>query len=300
LSTVTVAQPIKTNWIPFATAGATALAGYTYYQTSNKLSAESKAALIGDDQWVDIKVKEVITINHNVKRVIFELPSSEHVLGLSTASCVLTKFIRPENGKAVIRPYTPVSDPAQTGEFELIIKSYQKGLMSNHIHGLNPGEVLSFKGPIVKYRWEPNLHKEIALLGGGTGITPLYQLIHAIDSNPNDKTKVHLFFANIGEEDILLKSELEQIFKKKPDQFKLHLFLEKAPNNWDGGVGYITKEYLSKELFPASADNVKVFVCGPPPFYEAISGNKVSPTDQGELKGHLKDLGFTKDQVFKF
>lgn len=256
--------------------------------------------MTGGDQWVDIKVKDVITVNHNVKRVIFQLPSPDQTLGLTTASCVLTKFVRPENGKPVIRPYTPISDPAETGEFEMIIKSYKNGLMSNHIHGLAPGDVLSFKGPIMKYKWEPNLHKEIALLGGGTGIAPLYQLVHSIASNPADKTKVHLFFANISEDDILLRQELEDVFSKKPDQFKLHLFVEKPSKTWKGQVGYISKDYLSKQMFPASDDNVKVFVCGPPPFYEAISGNKVSPTDQGELKGHLKDLGFTKEQVFKF
>lgn len=32
----------------------------------------------------------------------------------------------------------------------------------------------------------------------------------------------------------------------------------------------------------------------------AISGDKVSPKDQGELSGVLKDAGYTKDQVYKF
>jgi len=48
------------------------------------------------------------------------------------------------------------------------------------------------------------------------------------------------------------------------------------------------------------SENIKVFVCGPPPMYKAISGGKKSPSDQGELTGYLKDLGYSKDQVFKF
>lgn len=299
MMSTSVARPVKNGWAPIAAAGVTAVAGYVAYENGNKLKAETKKSLVGDDQWVDFKLKEIVPVNHNVKRFIFELPSEEHVLGLHVASAVLTKFIQ-ENGKDVLRPYTPVSDVLQQGEFELIIKKYDKGIMSKHIHSLKPGDSLAFKGPLPKYQWKPNLHKEIALLGGGTGITPLYQLIHAIDSNPEDKTKVHLFYANIAEDDILLREEIEQITRKKPDQFKLHLFLEKAPQNWKGCVGYISKEYLEKHLFPASSDNVKVFVCGPPPFYNALSGKKVSPQDQGELTGILKDLGFTKDQVYKF
>ena len=34
--------------------------------------------------------------------------------------------------------------------------------------------------------------------------------------------------------------------------------------------------------------------------YKAISGGKKSPSDQGELSGLLKELGYTKEDVFKF
>lgn len=41
-------------------------------------------------------------------------------------------------------------------------------------------------------------------------------------------------------------------------------------------------------------------MCGPPGMYKAISGGKKSPQDQGELAGYLNDLGYSKDQVYKF
>lgn len=34
--------------------------------------------------------------------------------------------------------------------------------------------------------------------------------------------------------------------------------------------------------------------------YKAISGGKKSPSDQGELAGILKELGYKKDDVYKF
>lgn len=46
--------------------------------------------------------------------------------------------------------------------------------------------------------------------------------------------------------------------------------------------------------------DVKIFVCGPPGLYKAVSGNKTSPVDQGELTGMLKELGYEKEQVYKF
>lgn len=221
------------------------------------------------------------------------------VLGLTYTSCLLTKFIT-EKGEPVIRPYTPVSDFEEPGSFKLVIKKYPAGKFGNHIFGLNPNDTVSFKGPIPKYPWTANKHKEIALIGGGSGITPLWQLIYGISKNKDDKTKVHLFYGSQTEADILLLDELRAIEKKNPEQFKFHFFVDKGSNDDNINNGYITKEYLEKKLFGPSADNVHVFVCGPPPLYNAISGGKVSPTDQGELKGTLNDLGFVKEQVFKF
>ncbi|ANB13760.1 Mcr1p [Sugiyamaella lignohabitans] len=172
--------------------------------------------------------------------------------------------------------------------------------MSTHIHGLKPNDVLSFKGPLPKYQWTPNAHKEIALLGGGTGITPLYQLLQAIHKDPNDKTKVNLFYANVTKEDVLIRDEIEALIKDRPDQFKVTYFLDKPPSGWTGETGYISKEFLSKNLPKPDSENIKIFVCGPPPFYNALSGPKVSPQDQGELTGALKELGYNKDQVYKF
>ncbi|KAK5003316.1 NADH-cytochrome b5 reductase, partial [Elasticomyces elasticus] len=66
------------------------------------------------------------------------------------------------------------------------------------------------------------------------------------------------------------------------------------------GKGFITKELL-KTVLPGPKDtNVKVFVCGPPGMYKAISGPKKSPSDQGDLDGLLKELGYEKEQVYKF
>ena len=77
--------------------------------------------------------------------------------------------------------------------------------------------------------------------------------------------------------------------------------LDKKP---EGSVwateGYITKELLKTVLPEPKSGNNKVFVCGPPGMYEAISGNKVSPKDQGELSGYLKELGYEKEEVYKF
>jgi cytochrome-b5 reductase len=172
--------------------------------------------------------------------------------------------------------------------------------MSEHIHSMNVGDRLSFKGPIPKYPWEANKHRHIALIAGGTGITPMYQLLRVIFRNPDDKTKVTLVYGNVTEQDILLRKELLELENTYPQRFKTFYVLDNPSKEWTGGSGYITKELLKVVLPEPKEEDIKVFVCGPPGMHQAISGPKVSPKEQGELTGALKDLGYNKDQVYKF
>ena len=163
--------------------------------------------------------------------------------------------------------------------------------MSEHIHSMESGQRLDVKGPLPKYPWSSNKHDHIALVAGGTGINPMYQLTRAIFNNPQDKTKVTLVFGNVTEDDILLKREFEDLENRYPQRFRAFYVLDSPPKEWTGGKGYITKELLKTVLPEPKSDNIKVFVCGPPPMYKAISGEKKSPSDQGELVGYLEELG---------
>lgn len=138
------------------------------------------------------------------------------------------------------------------------------------------------------------------MVAGGTGITPMWQVIQAIDSNPADKTKVTLLFANISEKDVLIKDELESLVKRKPEQFKIVHVLEKPERSWKGLKGFVGHEALAHHLpLPGLAEKTKIFVCGPPPMVEVVCGNKTSPKDQGPLKGYLADLGYQPSQIYK-
>ncbi|KAH0063617.1 ferredoxin reductase-like protein, partial [Aureobasidium melanogenum] len=148
----------------------------------------SKCFTGGDQGFVSLKLMESEVINHNTKRLRFHLPEEGAVSGLTVASALITKYKGPEMEKPVIRPYTPVSDEDTVGYLDFIVKKYPGGPMSEHLHNMEPGQRIDMKGPIPKYPWEENKHDHIALIAGGTGITPMYQLARAIFKNPNDKT----------------------------------------------------------------------------------------------------------------
>eukprot|EP01119_Soliformovum_irregulare_P010032 TRINITY_DN2430_c0_g1_i1.p1 TRINITY_DN2430_c0_g1~~TRINITY_DN2430_c0_g1_i1.p1 ORF type:complete len:310 (-),score=110.84 TRINITY_DN2430_c0_g1_i1:140-958(-) len=265
---------------------------------SRPIYAETVKGALDPQNFVAFKLKSVRDVNHNTRIYTFDLGDPKAIIGLDVASCLVTKANIGENGKPVIRPYTPVSSNDEKGVMELMVKEYPNGVMSKHIANLKPGDTLEMKGPIPKIRYTPNMKKKIGMICGGTGLTPMLQVVRAILKNPEDKTDVTLVFANVTEEDILIKDEIDALAKKHKN-FHVKYVLEKPPKGWKGYTGYVS-EAIIKETMPSAADGNLVMVCGPPPMMKAISGDKAPDYSQGEVDGLLKKLGYNKDQVYKF
>ena len=83
------------------------------------------------------------------------------------------------------------------------------GIMSRHIHSLAVGDKVSFVGPKEKLAYRPNMVKKIGLVAGGTGLTPMLQLIELILSDESDSTELHFLYLNTAERDILLRDKLD-------------------------------------------------------------------------------------------
>ncbi|KAK6200538.1 uncharacterized protein RJT21DRAFT_85898 [Scheffersomyces amazonensis] len=278
--------------------GAVGLAGVTIAATIYAKSGPKVGqTLPGKLGWVDLKLRQANKVSHNTKHYIFDLKNEDDIAGFEACSFVVA-YLKTSQG-SFIRPYTPISHPDQKGTIEFLIKSYEKGKFSKNIWNLEEGDVVSFKGPIEAYRWKANQKRHVSLIGGGAGITPLYQLLRTITKNPADHTSVDLFYSCSTPEEILLKKEIDTIAQEHSDQVKVHYFVTHAPENWDGQKGYINKDYLKSNLQPASDDS-KIFVCGPPEFFKTICGNKPNPIMQGPFSGILSELGYDRKHVFKF
>ncbi|KAG5403452.1 hypothetical protein IGI04_009571 [Brassica rapa subsp. trilocularis] len=280
-----------------------------YYLTSgNNLAYLDQAkeetgpkTALNPDKWLEFKLQDTATVSHNTKLFRFSFDPSAN-LGLHVASCLLTRAPLGYNAegktKYVVRPYTPISDPEAKGYFDLLIKVYPDGKMSQHFASLKPGDVLEVKGPIEKFKYSPNMKKHIGMIAGGSGITPMLQVIDTIVKNPEDNTKITLLYANVSPDDILLKQKLDSLQANHPN-LKVFYTVDNPTKNWKGGVGYVSKDMALKGL-PLPADDTLILVCGPPGMMEHVSGGKAPDWSQGEVKGILKELGFTEQMVFKF
>eukprot|EP01126_Amoeba_proteus_P015576 TRINITY_DN1702_c0_g2_i10.p1 TRINITY_DN1702_c0_g2~~TRINITY_DN1702_c0_g2_i10.p1 ORF type:complete len:143 (+),score=24.26 TRINITY_DN1702_c0_g2_i10:616-1044(+) len=142
------------------------------------------------------------------------------------------------------------------------------------------------------------MKKHIGMIAGGSGITPMLQVIHEIIKNPDDHTQVSLIFGNRTSSDILMKDLLDNITKQHPN-IKVHYIIDNPERGWTADVGFVDESVVKKYMPPPDSSNL-ILVCGPPPMVNLVSGPKTPDFKQGELKGVLKNCGYDASQVFKF
>ncbi|PGH18787.1 hypothetical protein AJ79_00200 [Helicocarpus griseus UAMH5409] len=230
----------------------------------------------------------------NVYRFVFQLPKPQEVVGLPIGQHVAIKAT--VDGRAVSRFYTPTSNNLDLGRMELVIKCYPDGLLTGkYMANLKVGDKVQFRGPKGAMKYSNGLCKKIGMIAGGTGITPMYQLIRAICEDDTDTTEVSLIYANRTEEDILLRKELETFAASYPKNFKLWYMLDSPPSNkWKYGKGYVTATVMGEKL-PGPAPDTKIMLCGPPGM---INASKKALVSLGfESPGAVSKM---TDQIFCF
>ncbi|XP_003601114.3 LOW QUALITY PROTEIN: inducible nitrate reductase [NADH] 2 [Medicago truncatula] len=236
------------------------------------------------------------SISHDVRLFRFALPYEGQLLGLPVGKHIFLCATIDE--KLCMRAYTPTSSVDEKGHFDLVVKIYLKGvhpkfpnggLMSQHLDSMPIGSTLDIKGPLghIEYAGRGNfmVHgkhkfaKRLAMLAGGSGITPIYQVVQAILKDPEDLTELHVVYANRSEDDILLREEMDS-WAKKHEQFKVwYVVQESKREGWEYSVGFITESILKQHVPQASPDTLAL-VCGPPPMV------------QFAVKPNLEKLGY--------
>ncbi|CAL9777331.1 unnamed protein product [Musa acuminata subsp. burmannicoides] len=269
---------VETVGIAVAVVAVAAGAAYFYFGKKSKGSLDPK-------NFKDFKLVEKNQLSHNVAKFRFALPTPTSVLGLPIGQHISCRG-KDNVGEEVVKPYTPTTLDSDLGYFELVIKMYPQGRMSHHFREMRVGDYLSVKGPKGRFKYQVGQVRAFGMLAGGSGITPMFQVTRAILENPTDKTKVHLIYANVTYEDILLKEELDSLARNYPDRFQIYYVLNQPPDEWNGGVGFVSKEMI-KAHCPAPASDIQILRCGPPPMNKAMAA-------------HVDDLGYTKEMQFQF
>mmetsp|Transcript_1306 Transcript_1306/g.2999 ORF Transcript_1306/g.2999 Transcript_1306/m.2999 type:complete len:404 (-) Transcript_1306:358-1569(-) len=240
--------------------------------------------------WVDFPLEARTEINHNTLRLRFKLPVEE--LGLPVGMHIFLKA--KIGGKLVMRAYTPVG--FGPGYVEFVIKVYfpllprfpEGGKLTQHMHAMEVGDTLSFKGPLGEIDFDENLSadaqaapcetlvrfqykgelggavKHFGFVAGGSGITPCLQVAAALLKLERDIT-ISLLYANQTAADILCEEQINEL--RKDSRFSVWYTVDRPADGWAFSVGFINED-MCREHLPPPGDSTYVFMCGPPPMLD--------------------------------
>ncbi|KAI0659447.1 hypothetical protein C8Q70DRAFT_1053815 [Cubamyces menziesii] len=207
-------------------------------------------------------------------------------------------------------PVRPVLASEDDGTFDLLVKTYLPsadspfppgGTVSNYLDCMEEGESqilnsvlrgsdttsstfvgeeIDIRGPTggITYTGHGNFDIEgneyhfdkINLVAGGSGLTPHWQLIHAILSDETDKTVISLIDSNKSFEDILMREELQKYAEEHAGRFKVWHVVSKPPQDqpdFKCSKGRLTRELMEEHFYPVD-ENAAAFLCGPPGLIE--------------------------------
>ncbi|KAF9764406.1 NADH-cytochrome b5 reductase 2 [Nosema granulosis] len=196
------------------------------------------------------------------------------------------------------RPYTPIS--VDNNEWMFLIKSYNCGGVADWICSRNPGEKLVISEPIYKIAYIDQESKNVLMLAGGTGITPMLQFINRCARN----LRYTVVFSNKTVDDIIINGEMVKknvkVYHVISNEIECNQIEQKKCSE-KYLRGRVTGKTINEITQEANLDKFDfVYCCGPESYMDDVCGKKAEDKTQGELSGFLKELGYTKNEVYKF
>lgn len=241
------------------------------------------------------------TISWDTRLFSFKLEHNSQPLGLPTGQHLMLKLKDVSSSESIIRAYTPISETNQKGTLDLLVKIYSPtetakgGKMTTALDKIQIGDSVDIKGPIGKLIYLGNGRvllkdkerhvKSFRMICGGSGITPIYQVLRGVMSNPSDPTECTVLNGNRLEEDILCREELDAFGATGDKRCTIVHTLTKPSSDWQGLKGRIAESLLKQ--YAAPTEDSLALICGPEGMESAV-------------KTHLLKLGWNENDLVFF
>ncbi len=182
------------------------------------------------------------------------LATGEHLQELEAESGQFFRwrFLAPKLWRTA-HPF-PLSAPPTGTHLRLTVKSLGEG--SARVQQLRPGTRVFTEGPYGAMTAELRTRRDVLLIAGGVGITPMRALFETIPLQPGQD--LLLLYRSRSSADLLFKAELDAIASGRGA--RVHYLLSSE-------VGPFTPE-LFWHLVPGLTSR-DVYLCGPPPMASA-------------------------------
>ncbi|KAK8966240.1 hypothetical protein KSP40_PGU014245 [Platanthera guangdongensis] len=235
-----------------------------------RLKATSLAKSI---EKIPVKLVAKTQITGDVRLFRFALPAADQLLGLRPGHHIFLSATI--NDKLCMRAYTPTSLEDASGYVELLIKIYDGGLMTQYLESLPLGAAMEINGPAGRIEYagrgsfvidgKTRRVTRVAMVAGGTGITPVYQIIRAMMREGDDLgIRMCLVYASRSEDDILMREDLDRWAREQPERLDVwYVVGEVRREEWGYSVGMVTGGVLREHIPMGVEEESLALVCGP-------------------------------------
>ncbi|KAI0396721.1 nitrate reductase [Xylariaceae sp. FL0594] len=247
--------------------------------------------------WTKAILSAKKSVSHDSKIFTFDLEHPEQTLGLPVGQHLMMRLHDPVTREAILRAYTPLPTN-NDGKLDVLVKVYPAtrshkggGRMTQALDALPIGHAVDFRGPHGRFEYlgrglcsfssssRERRARRFIMVCGGSGITPVFAVLRAVLSDPEDRTYCVVLDGNRTEQDILCRADLDDLAIRNPDRCRITHALSQPDPSWTGERGRIGKDLIVRQLEHGAGEGVEegerggediVLVCGPAPLEESI------------------------------
>lgn len=167
-------------------------------------------------------------------------------------------MVEVEKGKS--RPYSIASAPSRPMALQICFHRIPHGEVSNYLAEKAVGDDVCFTGPHGRFVLREESARDVLMVAGGTGVTPLRSMILDMLDRRVSK-RIDLLFGCRTDRDLIYEEEFRHL-ESHFAHFRYHATVSRdAGPTWTGHRGRVTA--ILPRLLPDLATR-EAYVCGPP------------------------------------
>ncbi len=216
-----------------------------------------------------LRVTEVIEETPSTRTFVLE-PAGDGAPPLDYHAGQHLTVIVEANGARHRRCYSFSSSPLAAGRPAITVKRMPDGLVSRHLHDrVRADDTLVVDAPTGNFTVEtdPSSTREIVLVAGGVGITPLISIAETV-LRAEPGSRVVLLCGNRSEDEIIFAQRIARLAAEFAPRLVVRHALDAAPEGWTGLRGALDGTLVLQALEGRPAD--AYYVCGPEPMMQSV------------------------------
>ncbi len=239
---------------------------------------DKKENKVRNNQWyytIALKIIDISEQASEVKTFRLKREDGRNFPKFKAGQFVTLKL--PLENETILRSYSITSSELNTSVVDITIKKVLNGAGSGFMHNKKVGESIHAFAPAGHFTIDEQKEKDIILIAGGIGITPMASIIKSSLELGIDH-KITLFYTARTLDDLAFHTMFKAL-SKESTQFEYYPVLSREKNESEAEHGTLDLDFIKNRL--SNLQDKSFFLCGPTPMADSIEASlqaeKVSP-----------------------